>query len=214
MAKQASNKPDYGNWVSKHLIYMFAILGVAFSALTFLVWVLAVAAVLCFAVAFYFLYARYLFSVAGGNVQGQIWETVVSNLDWNGDCQALDICCGNAALTIKLASKFTKAQVTGIDYWGKRWEYSKNVCEANAKAEGVDDRVAFQKASAVKLPFEDGYFDAAVSNLCFHEVGDAKDKRELIREALRVVKKGGKSLSKIFSFSSKSTVNLTSWLQP
>jgi SAM-dependent methyltransferase len=42
------------------------------------------------------------------------------------------------------------------------------------------------------LPFEDGYFDAVVSNLVFHEVNDAKDKRELIREALRVVKKGGK----------------------
>jgi ubiquinone/menaquinone biosynthesis C-methylase UbiE len=52
--------------------------------------------------------------------------------------------------------------------------------------------VEFQKASASKLPFEDGYFDAAVSNLCFHEVADTKDKREVIREALRVVKKGGK----------------------
>ncbi len=44
----------------------------------------------------------------------------------------------------------------------------------------------------MKLPFEDEYFDAAVSNLVFHEISGAKDKRELIREALRVVKKGGK----------------------
>jgi ubiquinone/menaquinone biosynthesis C-methylase UbiE len=51
--------------------------------------------------------------------------------------------------------------------------------------------LAFQKASAVSLPFDDGYFDAAVSNFVFHEVGDAKDKREVIREALRVVRKGG-----------------------
>jgi ubiquinone/menaquinone biosynthesis C-methylase UbiE len=42
------------------------------------------------------------------------------------------------------------------------------------------------------LPFEDGYFDVAVSNLVFHEVSDTKDKREVIREALRVVRKGGK----------------------
>ena len=61
----------------------------------------------------------------------------------------------------------------------------------NTSAEGLSGRVFFQKASASKLPFEDGYFDAAVSNLCFHEVADAKDKREVIREALRVVKKGG-----------------------
>jgi SAM-dependent methyltransferase len=30
-----------------------------------------------------------------------------------------------------------------------------------------------------------------VSNLVFHEVGDVRDKRELIREALRVLKRGG-----------------------
>jgi ubiquinone/menaquinone biosynthesis C-methylase UbiE len=95
-------------------------------------------------------------------------------------------------LPIKLARKFSNAQVTGIDYWGKKWEYSKSNCESNAKAEGVNDRVEFEKASAIKLPFEEGYFDAAVSNLVFHEVSEAKDKRQLIKEALRVVKKGGK----------------------
>jgi ubiquinone/menaquinone biosynthesis C-methylase UbiE len=113
-------------------------------------------------------------------------------LDWNGEGKALDIGCGNGALTIKLAKKHPKAQITGIDYWGKRWEYSKNTCERNAEIEGVNERVVFQKASAVALPFDDGYFDAAVSNFVFHEVSDAKDKREVIREALRVVKKGGK----------------------
>ncbi len=53
------------------------------------------------------------------------------------------------------------------------------------------DRVAFEKASASKLPFEDEVFDAVVSNLTFHEVRYVKDKRELVREALRVLKKGG-----------------------
>ncbi len=192
MAKQVNKTPDYGNWVSKRLIYTFGLLGIVFLALAFLVWVLVIPALLCLAVALYFAYARYLFLPKGGDVQNRIWETVISNLDWNGEGQALDIGCGNGALTIKLAGKFRAARVTGIDYWGERWEYSKNACEANAKAESVDDRVAFQKASALKLPFEDEYFDAAVSNLVFHEISGAKDKRELIREALRVVKKGGK----------------------
>jgi ubiquinone/menaquinone biosynthesis C-methylase UbiE len=66
------------------------------------------------------------------------------------------------------------------------------VCERNAESEGVADRMNFQKASAFALPFEDESFDAAVSNLVFHEVRDTLDKREVIREALRVVKKGGK----------------------
>jgi ubiquinone/menaquinone biosynthesis C-methylase UbiE len=71
------------------------------------------------------------------------------------------------------------------------WEYSKSVCERNAEIEGVTGRVTFQKTSASSLPFEDGFFDAAVSNLVFHEVSDAADKRDVIKEALRVVKKGG-----------------------
>ena len=50
----------------------------------------------------------------------------------------------------------------------------------------------FQKASALKLPFKDEYFDAVISNLCYYEVDETKDKREVIREALRVIKKGGK----------------------
>lgn len=52
--------------------------------------------------------------------------------------------------------------------------------------------VTFQKASAATLPFDDNSMDVVVSNLVFHEVGDVKDKKEVIREALRVVKKGGK----------------------
>lgn len=191
MAKAVKATPDYGNWVSQRIIYLPAILGLVFLAFAFLFWMLAIPAILFFFIAAYFAYARYLFSPKGGNVQNQIWDTVISNLDWNGEGKALDIGCGNGALTIKLAGKFKAAQVSGIDYWGERWEYSKNACEANARAEGVNDRIVFQKASASKLPFDDEYFDAAVSNLCFHEVADAKDKREVIREALRVVKKGG-----------------------
>ncbi len=81
--------------------------------------------------------------------------------------------------------------MTGIDYWGKKWDYSKSVCEHNARVEGVGDHLEFQKASASELPFPDESFDLAVSNLVFHEVSQVKDKRQLVREGLRVVKKGG-----------------------
>lgn len=192
MNSQVTAKPEYGNWVPKRMIHMSGFAGLVFLGLGFLFWVSAVPAVLFFLVAAYFVYARQQFSLKGGKVQDRVWTLVLENLDWNGEGKALDIGCGNGALTIKLAKKHPEAQVKGIDYWGKRWEYSKNMCERNAELEGVNDCVSFQKASAVALPFDDGYFDAAVSNFVFHEVSDAKDKREVIREALRVVKKGGK----------------------
>jgi len=195
-------KAKYGNWISKKIIFLsgflgfaflgFAFLGFAFLGLGVIFWVLIIPAVLFLLVFVYFLYVRYQFSPKGGNMQNHIWTLVLANLDWNGEGKAIDIGCGNGALTIKLAQKYPKAQIIGIDCWGKNWEYSKKACERNAKIERVIDRVAFQKASAASLPFDDGYFDAAVSNFVFHMVGVAKDKREIIREALRVVKKGGK----------------------
>jgi SAM-dependent methyltransferase len=191
MAEKIKAASEYGNWVSRRIIYIPMILGIAFLVSAFLFWALAVPAVLFLLISAYFAYARYQFSPKGKNVQSQIWDMAISNLDWNGEGNALDIGCGNGALTIKLAHKFPSAQVTGIDFWGERWEYSKSACEANTKTEDVSDRIIFQKASASNLPFADEYFDAAISNLCFHEVADTKDKREVLREALRVVKKGG-----------------------
>jgi SAM-dependent methyltransferase len=185
-------RPNYSNWVAKRLIFAPLGLGLAFAGLAFLFWPLFIPAVLFLLAAAYFAYARRSFAPAGGNVQAQVQRLVLEALDWKGAGRALDIGCGNGPLTIGMAQKYPSARVTGIDFWGASWEYSKGVCERNAEIEGVAERVNFRKASAAALPFEDGSFDAAVSNLCFHEVAEAKNKRAVLREALRVVRKGGR----------------------
>jgi SAM-dependent methyltransferase len=190
MDKQITHA-DYGNWVSTRLIYGSAVMGALFLGLSFLYPAFAIGAV-PFLIAFvYFVYSRRAFSPRGGNIQTKLWELVLDRLDWNGEGKALDIGCGNGPLTIALAARHPDGHITGIDYWGKGWDYSEAACERNAQAAGVAERVDFQKASAAALPFEDGVFDAVVSNFVFHEVIDAKDKRDLLKEALRVVKKGG-----------------------
>jgi len=191
MSEQVIGRPNYGNWVSVRLILIFGLAGLALLAAGYFFLPLALLALLALFVAGYFTYARYRFSERGGDVQSRIVDLVLDNLEWDGKGNALDIGCGNGALVIKLARKCPAATVTGIDYWGANWEYSKGTCEANARLEGVGGRTSFQKASAMALPFADGQFDAVVSNLTFHEVRNAKDKRELLREALRVLKKGG-----------------------
>ncbi len=185
-------KPSYGSWVSTRFIYIPAVISLVLSGLALWYPALGILAGLFLILAGYFAYARYLFSPQGKNVQEQIHELLLTHFIWNGEGQVLDIGCGNAAITVKLAKKYPRASVIGIDYWGKDWDYSKGVCQENVRIEGVDKQVTFQKASASSLPFPDGYFDAAVSNLTFHEVADASDKRQVIREALRVVKKGGR----------------------
>ena len=96
-----------------------------------------------------------------------------------------------AALTNRVLKTYPDSRMIGMDYWGDGWSYAKEQCERNAEIEGVSTRVTFQKGDAAKLDFEDAYFDGAVSNFVFHEVLSAKDKRDVVREALRVIKPGG-----------------------
>ena len=95
----------------------------------------------------------------------------------------------------RCAKAFPQAQITAMDYWGAEWNYAKEQCEKNARLEGVANRITFQKGDAAHLSFDDETFDAAVSNFVFHEVHTAKDKRDVVREAFHIVKKGG-----VFSF--------------
>ena len=192
MQTTTSLKPDYGNWVSKKFIFVPGILCLACLGLAVLAPVWAIPAVLFGLVCVYFLLSYYRFSPAGGDVQAKIVGLILNCLNWDGKGQALDIGCGNGALTLRLAQAYPAARVTGADFWGKNWDYSQRVCEQNARIAGVAERVAFQKASASALPYEDGSFDLAVSNLTFHEVSDTADKRQVLREALRVVRQGGK----------------------
>lgn len=131
------------------------------------------------------------FAFGKGNMMAKVHEHLVQHLDWDGKGRLLDIGCGAGALTIQCAKAFPEAQLTGMDYWGKAWNYAKTQCEQNAQIEGVADRIQFEKGDAAHLPYPDESFDAAVSNFVFHEVHTAKDKRDVVREALCVVKNGG-----------------------
>jgi SAM-dependent methyltransferase len=191
MSERMLHKPDFGNWVSRKFICAPALVGLTAVGVSLLWGPVAVFACLCLAVAAYFAYARYLLGRNGNAVQNHICSRVLNHLEWDGEGRALDIGCGNGPLTVGVARAFPRAHAIGCDYWGTSWDYAKDQCERNARVEGVGDRVSFQKASASHLPFEDGSFDAVVSNLVFHEVNDVRDKRDAIKEALRVLKKGG-----------------------
>jgi len=192
MDQARSVKPNYGNWVPWKLIYVPGVLAVAFLGLTLLHPAFLVGACFFFACLVYFSYARYQFSPLGKNLEEHIRGQVLHHLDWDGEGTALDIGCGNGPLSTALAKKYPRAQVIGIDAWNGVWDYSRETCDTNAALEGVADRVTFRSGNAVCLPFEDESFDAVISNLVFHSVRDIKDKTQLVKEALRVVKKGGK----------------------
>jgi SAM-dependent methyltransferase len=191
MNQHTDQRLNYGNWVANRLLYIFSTISIVLVVLCLVLPLLLIPTIIFFLCFLYFAYARYRFSPRGGDIQRKVQELVLKHLKWDGEGKVLDIGCGNGPLTIAIASKYPNSEVTGIDYWGGEWEYSKDLCESNAEIAGVATHVTFQQASASSLPFDSETFDVAVSNLVFHEVKDITDKRDAIREALRVVRKGG-----------------------
>ncbi len=188
---------DYGNWVPRRTLLAALVGCVVFAALAILplpplfriiALVIAALALLCLV---YLAYLYVCFAANDGELQRRFVQNVLDHLpdDWQG-C-ALDIGTGSGPLGTRLAQQYPGATVVGLDYWGTNWDYSKEICERNAALEGVVDRISFQKGTASALPFDDESFDAVVSNFTFHEVRDARNKRDVVREALRVLRKGG-----------------------
>lgn len=188
---------NYGNWIRKRLLYILGGCSLGVGLLIFLPFgfvyrtIMAVLFVIVFVSFLFPLYAYIMFSQKGGRIQEKIYNLVIRNLNANGAGKIVDIGSGNGVLAVKLAQQNKDAEITGVDYWGEDWEYSKSVCEKNAQLIGVNDRVHFQKGDAAKLDFADDAFDGATSNLTFHEVQSVTDKRLVLQEALRVVKPSG-----------------------
>jgi len=188
---------NYGNWIRKKNLLVLGLFTVGGGALVFILpdspYRLAVTMLFAIGLISFLLplYAYVMFSQRGGKFQDKVYNLIIQSLGAKFNGRILDIGSGNGMLAVKLAQQHCEAEVVGIDYWGKEWEYSRRVCEQNARAAGVDSRIHFQKGDAAALDFADDAFDGAISNLTFHEVRSVPDKRAVLREALRVVKPGG-----------------------
>ena len=187
----------YGNWIRKKnlLVLGLSTLGAGVLILLPLGLLYRIIMAVLFAIIFvsflFPLYAYVMFSQKGGKLQEKFYNLIIQSLGKDVKGKVLDIGSGNGVLAVKLAQQYSEVEVTGMDYWGKDWEYSKSVCERNAQTARVENRVHFQKGDAARLDFVHDTFDGAISNLTFHEVKSVVDKKLVLREALRVVKPGG-----------------------
>lgn len=137
------------------------------------------------------LWMRSVFSYDGKRQMSKhIIDGVAQYVEIPDGGKCLDVGCGSGALAIACAKRFPKAQITGIDRWGVEYSsYGKDVCENNAKAEGVTN-VTFAKGDANKLDFADETFDAITSNYVYHNI-PSRRKQDILLESLRLLKKGG-----------------------
>lgn len=189
---------NYGNWIRKRILVILGLCSLGIGILSFIRFgfIYHLVMVILFVITFIsFLLPFYTFvmvSHSGGNIQDKVYNLIIQHLSTPITGQLLDIGSGNGVLSVKLARQNSEAEVIGVDYWGKDWEYSKEICDKNARIGGVENRVYFQKGDAAALEFADDTFDGVVSNLTFHEVRSVVDKREVVCEALRVIKGGGR----------------------
>ncbi|WP_237170318.1 class I SAM-dependent methyltransferase [Pandoraea thiooxydans] len=95
----------------------------------------------------------------------------------------LDVGCGLGGAARFLAANFD-VHVTGIDLCEPFIE----IAEQLSVRAGLDERVAFERADALDLPFDDAQFDAAWTQ---HVAMNISDRAGLYGEIRRVLKPGG-----------------------
>ncbi|MCI3134726.1 class I SAM-dependent methyltransferase [Phenylobacterium aquaticum] len=132
-----------------------------------------------------------------GDWERRIHQSVVARLAPPPDAQAdlLDIGCGDGSLLIALLDDAPGLVATGVDFWGRDWDYAQAACEARLAKQGC--QAVFRRMDAARLEFADERFDLVVSVMCFHEVrapvGAARrGPVAAVAEALRVLKPGGR----------------------
>ena len=196
-------KPDYKNWMPKGMVhtFLFAFLGCGAAAAAFqllpegtLKMVLTVAfGVIALVFCGLTIWAAQMHRAFDYNgrrqMARQIIEGTAACVKLPEGSRCLDVGCGSGALGIAVGKRNPGAVITGIDRWGKEYaSFSKELCERNARAEGVT-RITFRQGDATRLDFPDETFDAVVSNYVYHNIPG--NRQHYLLETLRTLKKGG-----------------------
>jgi arsenite methyltransferase len=121
-------------------------------------------------------------------------DRVVAQLSLRGGERVLDVGCGHGLMLIAAAKRLKAGRAVGVDVWQKEDQAgnSPEATLANARAEGVADRVELRDGDARQLPFEDASFDAVVSSWALHNIYDAEGRAQALSEIARVLKPGGR----------------------
>ncbi len=142
-----------------------------------------------------------LIEVMGGNIHVGYWhgeddeaplleainrltDVVGAQLELQRGQHVLDVGCGVGMPAIRLAQR-VDARITGVT--NSRWQVEE--ARRRIRAGGVRGQVEVELGDAADLPFEDETFDSV---LVFQSLQHASDRGRWLREAVRVVRPGGR----------------------
>jgi SAM-dependent methyltransferase len=123
-------------------------------------------------------------------------DRLLEALELAGAEKILDSGCGRGLMAIGVAKRLKSGRVTGVDVWNPQdlSGNSADTAKANAKIEGVTERVRFETCDLRKLVFPENNFDVAVSFAAIHHLSESDWRDQAVREMFRVLKPGGRIL--------------------
>jgi arsenite methyltransferase len=138
--------------------------------------------------------STYLYATRIG--KHRVWADVLDSVAWRGDERGLDLGCGRGAVLIALARRLPRGHVTGLDIWDRvdQSGNEKAATERNAIVGGVADRVTVETGDIRELPFPAESFDVVTSSLVLHNLRSPVDRGQVLENAMRVLKPGGRLL--------------------
>jgi len=111
-------------------------------------------------------------------------EFLLSKLGLNANQHVLDVGCGIGGAT-RVVADTCGCRVTGIDLTPEYIDAAREL----TRRTGLEQRISYEVASALGLPFPDASFDAAIT---IHVAMNIRDRPRLYSEVARVLKSGAR----------------------
>lgn len=135
-------------------------------------------------------------SIIWDSLYAKLWERdrLLDGLQLQGHEHILDVGCGHGLLLVGAAKRLPRGRAVGVDIWSQvdQGSNSKEAALANARIEGVEDRVEIHNSDMRTMPFPDASFDVVVANLAIHNIESPEGRAQAAQEIRRVLKPGGR----------------------